>query len=141
MSAKENKALYMRNELKIWNEGDIAVADGYYAPDVIVHDAPPDFPPGIEGIKQGIAMWRAALPDLYITADDVIAEGDKVVARWTMRGTHKGELLGIPASGQQVEFKGITIVRFQDGKLAETWSASDQLALMQQIGAIPTPGD
>jgi steroid delta-isomerase-like uncharacterized protein len=139
MSAQENKALYMRNEAKIWNEGDMSAADGYYAPDVVLHGAPPDFPPGIEGIKQGVAMYRAALPDLHMTMDDVIVEGDKVVCRYTMRGTHKGELLGISASGKQVAMEGIVIVRFQDGKLAEIWGVSDTLRLMQQVGAIPAP--
>lgn len=139
MSAKENKALYMRNEPKIWNEGDMAVADGYYAPDVIMHGAVPGYPPGIEGVKQGIMMLRAALPDLHMEMEDVLAEGDKVVCRYTLSGTHKGELFGIPASGKQVAVEGIGIVRFQDGKLVEFWGVSDMLGLMQQVGAIPTP--
>jgi steroid delta-isomerase-like uncharacterized protein len=139
MSAKENKALYMRNEPKIWDEGDMAAADAYYAPDVVLHDAPPGTPPGIEGVKQGIVAFRAALPDLHIEMDDVIAEGDKVVCRYTIRGTHKGELMGIPASGKRVALEGIVIVRFQDGKLAEIWGVSDTLRLMQQVGAIPAP--
>jgi steroid delta-isomerase-like uncharacterized protein len=139
MSAKENKALYLRMEPKIWNEGDLAAADGYYAPNVIVHGALPGTPPGIEGVKQGIIMFRAVFPDLHMEMDDVIAEGDKVVCRYTLRGTQKGELMGIPASGKKVAMEGIGIVRFQDGKVAEFWGVSDMLGLMQQVGAIPAP--
>jgi steroid delta-isomerase-like uncharacterized protein len=139
VSAKENKELYIRAQPKIWDEGDMAAADAYFSPDVIVHGAPPGTPPGVEGVKQGIIAFRAGLPDLHLEMDDVIAEGDKVVCRYTLSGTHTGELMGIPASGKKVAMEGIGIVRFQDGRVAEFWGAADELGLMQQVGAIPAP--
>jgi steroid delta-isomerase-like uncharacterized protein len=90
------------------------------------------------GVKQVIAAYRAAFPDVHITIEDLVSEGDKVAERWTMRGTHKGEFAGIPATGKQVTSTGLVIVRIADGKVAEIWGASDQLGLMRQLGAIPS---
>ena len=83
-------------------------------------------------------MYRGALPDLLMTVEDLIAEGDKVVTRWTARGTHQGELMGIPPSGNRVEVTGISVDRIEGGKFVEGWANYDALGMMQQIGAVPT---
>jgi steroid delta-isomerase-like uncharacterized protein len=106
----------------------------------ISHSSPPGAAPGREGVKQYVTLFRTAFPDLRATVDDVIAEGDRVVTRWTSRGTHQGELMGIPASGKRVTFSGITINRVSGGKVVEDRTNFDQLGLMQQLGAIPAPG-
>ncbi len=86
-------------------------------------------------------MYRNAFPDIQMSVEDVIAEGDKVVARWTVCATHQGELMGIPPSGNRMEVTGISIGRIEGGKFVETWSNYDTLGMMQQIGAIPEPGE
>ncbi len=84
-------------------------------------------------------MYLSAFPDMRVTVEDVIAEADKVVTRWTIRGTHRGELMGIAPTDEQVEIEGITIQRIEGGKIAEEWERYDNLGTMQQIGAIPSP--
>ena len=139
MSAEENKALFRRLVDEFINTGNEAVADEVMTPDFVEHEELGG-PPTREGVKQFFAMFRAAFPDLRVTIEDMIAEGDKVVARLTMRGTHQGEFLGIPPTGKQVTMGVIDIVRVADGKAVEHWGISDQLGLMQQLGAIPAPG-
>jgi steroid delta-isomerase-like uncharacterized protein len=85
-------------------------------------------------------VYRNAFPEIQMTVEDLIAEGDKVVTRWTARGTHQGELMGIPPSGNPVEVTGITIDRIEGGKVVETWANYDALGMMQQVGAVPEPG-
>ena len=85
-------------------------------------------------------MYRGAFPDAQIIIEDQLAEGDMVATRWTARGTHQGELLGVPPSGNRVEVAGMTISRAEGGKIAEEWNNYDALGLMQQIGAIPEAG-
>ena len=87
-----------------------------------------------------VGMFKGAFPDLKVTYDDVIAEGDKVVMRVTNSGTHKGDMMGIPASGKSVNFAEIHIVRMVDGKFAEHWGLEDSMTMMQQIGAMPEMG-
>jgi steroid delta-isomerase-like uncharacterized protein len=141
MSTEENKALVRRQVDEMWNQENLAVADEVYATDVIVHGGLPGQPSGVEAIKQGVKLDRAAFPDFHVTIDDLVGEGDKVVIHATIRGTHKGEWLGIPPTGKQVTMTGITIVRIADGKIVEVWNCADLLGLMQQLGAIPTPGE
>jgi steroid delta-isomerase-like uncharacterized protein len=141
MSTEGNKALVRREVDEVWNQGNLAAADELFAADVIVHGGLPGQPPGVEAIKQGVELNRAAFPDFHVTIDDLIAEGDKVVLRATTRGTHKGELLGMPPTGKQATMTGMTTVRIADGKIAEVWTCSDLFGLMQQLGAIPTPGE
>ena len=97
-------------------------------------------PMDVEQASGMAAMFYAAFPDLHTTFEDQIAEGDKVVARVTIRGTHQGEFQGIPATGKEVAFGGILIDHYQDGKVVEHWVQMDMMGLMQQLGAIPTPG-
>ncbi len=112
----------------------------YLTDDYVDHTLPPGVPTGVEGFTQMIAMFKGAFPDLRVTVDDMIAEGDKVVMRGTNSATHKGDLMGIPASGKPINFSEVHIVRLVDGKLAEHWAVEDQMTMMQQIGAIPEMG-
>jgi steroid delta-isomerase-like uncharacterized protein len=141
MSTEENKALLRRDMGELWGQGNLAVAEEVYATDVVLHNAPPGLPPGIEGVKGVVTAYRAAFPDLHVTIQDEVAEGDRVVLRWTMRGTQKGEFFGIPATGKPMTLAGIVIARVADSKIAEVWASTDQLGMMQQLGVIPTPGE
>jgi predicted ester cyclase len=104
----------------------------------VTHNPLPGQPPGREGQKQTITAVRAALPDIRSTIDDLIAEGDKVVWRWTARATHQGPLMGIPPTGKQITFGGIVIDRIASGQIVERWDQTDTLGLLQQLGAIPS---
>lgn len=141
MSTEENKALLKRFYAEVFNEGNLDLIDELIAADAIEHEALP----GLEGtgrevVKQFIAIVRSAFPDVRIHVHDVIAEGEKVVARVTLTGTHQGEFLGIPPTGKQIEVGTIDIVRVADGKLVEHWGVTDNLTMMQQLGVVPTPG-
>jgi steroid delta-isomerase-like uncharacterized protein len=138
MSAQENKAFYNRITEAIWNKGDLDAVDELFAPDVVIHSAPAEWPSGTEGVKATVSMYRGALPDLKLTSNLVIAEGDKVANYWTLSGTHSGELMGVPGTGKRIETYGVSVVRFEGGKIVEIFGASDQLGLMQQLGAIPS---
>jgi steroid delta-isomerase-like uncharacterized protein len=135
--SEQNKALSRRIAEECFNKGNLAVADEVIAADFVDHSAPPGLAPGVEGFKQLVAMYRNAFPDIRTTIDDVIAEGDKVVIRWTGRGTHKGELMGIAPTGKTVTVTGIGIDRIANGKIVEHWESFDQLGMMQQLGVIP----
>lgn len=124
-----------------FNQGNLATVDELTAPDFVNHD-PSDVEDrrGPEGAKAFLTVYRTAFPDLHITIDDVIADGDQVAMRWTSRGTHRGDLMGLAPTGQQVEVTGISIDRWENGKLAESWSNWDTIGLMRQLGAAPAPG-
>lgn len=137
MSA-ENKAIARRLYEDLWNKGNLAVADEISAANYVHHDpATPDVGRGPEGLKQLITMYRTAFPDVYFTIDDLIAEGGQVVTRWTARGTHKGALMGISATGKQVTVTGIGILRIAGGKIEEGWENWDAIGMMQQLGVVP----
>ena len=139
MSAQENKAVSRRVAQEIFNGGNLDLADELYAPDYVLHDPSlPEALHGPEGIKQYAAMSLGAFPDAHVTVEDQIAEGDKVVSRWTATGTHTGDFMGIPPTGRSIEISGITINRFSGGKIAEDWYQSDDLGMMQQLGVIPS---
>ena len=138
MSAEENKAIVRRSFEDLLNQGDLNVADEVYAPDFLGHDpAMPEEMRGPEDAKQFVSFYRSAFPDIHVTIEDQVAEGDRVVTRFTTRGTHQGELMGIPPSGKRVEMSGMTMNRVSGGKIAEEWDNYDALGMMQQIGAIP----
>ena len=138
MSTEENKAI-MRRIFELFNTGNLALAEEVLAADVVDHQAPPGIEPGLAGFKQLVTMFRSAFPDIQMTIEDIIAEGDKVVARSTMRGTHQGEFMGIPPTGKQFSATSIDIVRFAGGKGVEHWGNSDDLGMLQQLGVIPRP--
>jgi steroid delta-isomerase-like uncharacterized protein len=124
---------------EVFNEGRLELVDEIVAADAIDHDpALPEPVVGPEGSKQLVAGYRAAFPDVHLTIEDQIAEDDRVVTRWTARGTHTGDLWGISGTGKEATVTGITIDRIEDGKIAESWTNWDTLGLMQQIGVIPT---
>ena len=141
MSTEENKARARRIPDEAFNKGNLAVLDEIFLANYVDHvPSPPGLPSGLEGLKGFISMLRAAFPDLYYTTDDEIAEGDKVVQRVTVRGTHKGEFAGMPATGKQATWTEIHISRHAGGKIVEHWANLDQLGMLQQLGVIPTPG-
>jgi steroid delta-isomerase-like uncharacterized protein len=139
MSA-ENKALARRLVEEALNAGRLEVVDELVASDFVEHDPSlPEEVRGPAGVKELIAGYRAAFPDIHITIEDQIADGDYVVSRWSGTGTHQGELMGMPATGKQATVTGITIDRIADGRIAESWDNWDTLGMMQQLGAIPAP--
>jgi predicted ester cyclase len=140
MSVEENKVSVRRFSEEVFNKKNLAAIDDFYAPNLIDHSLPPQGPGGIEGERQGIAMFLTAFPDLRLTVEDIIVEGDKIVVRMTFRGTHQGAFVGIPPTGKQVTVTEIAILRIANGKVIEQWINTDELGLMQQLGAIPTPG-
>jgi steroid delta-isomerase-like uncharacterized protein len=141
MSAEANKAV-IRRWWAAMNQGQGAdVIDEVYAADYVLHDpTQPEPVVGTQGVHEFVAAVSAAFPDLHMIVEDLVAEGDRVVQRLTARGTHQGEFLGVPASGDAVTVWLIVISRIADGKVAEEWQLLDALGLMQQIGAIPAPG-
>ncbi len=138
MGVTENKALVSRVLDEIFHQGNLSLLDEIFAPDVVGHDPGREFRSAAE-FKQGIARLRVAFPDLHYTVEELVAEGDKVV-RYTGRGTHRGELWGIPPTGKQMSYTGILIWRFAEGKIAEHWAEPDRLGLMQQLGVISPQG-
>ena len=140
MSVEENRALIQRFVDEAFNRGNLGVVDEIYAPVYVGHTAGvPEQTPGPEGVKEFVGLYRSAFPDLHTTIEDIVTEGDKVAYRWTAVGTNRGELLGVPPSSNRMEITGITIERIEGGKIVETWNNFDQLGMMRQIGAIPTP--
>lgn len=137
--SEESKAIVRRQIDELWSQGKLEVVDDIYAPDFV--DRSPGLPPGIaagrEGVKQFVSMFRSAFPDIEGGTDELIAEGDKVVVRWSAQATHQGEFMGVPASGKRVSFSGTSTYRIAGGKIAEEWTHADILGLMTQIGAIP----
>lgn len=141
MSAEENKALSRRFFKEFWDQKNLAVADELLAPNHLDHTpGSPPLPPGPEGFKQFASVFMTAFPDLRLTIDDQVAEGDRVVTRWTSSGTHTGSLMGIPPTGKPIIVTGITINQIVGGKATETWTNFDMLGLLQQIGVVPAMG-
>ena len=132
MSNERNKAI-VKELVEAGNQGDVEGNIKYTASDCLLNGEP--F--GREGDRQRNLMMLAALPDGQYSMDDIIAEGDKVVLRWTFRGTHQGELMGIPATGKQVTMAGISIYHFVNGMLEEIWENYDRFGFLQQLGVIP----
>jgi steroid delta-isomerase-like uncharacterized protein len=120
------------------NRRNIDAVDEIYASGFVGHDpAMPEDVRGVEGAREFYGMYQSAFPDVQITIEEQVAEGDTVATRWTARGTHQGELMGVPPSGNRVEVMGVTISRIEGGKVAEEWDNYDALGMMQGIGAIP----
>jgi steroid delta-isomerase-like uncharacterized protein len=129
-----NKALFTKFVDEVMNKGNMAVVDELLAEDFVEHEEmPPGLPAGREGCKAFFTMYRKAFPDTKVTIDDLIAEGDKVVARMTWHGTNKGEFMGTPATGKTVDYSCIDIVRIVDGKAVEHWGVADRLGMMEQM--------
>ena len=143
MSTEENKALMRRFYEEVYNQKNLAAIDDYIAPNFFNHSASQLGITGggdLEHVKQFVSMVMQVFPDLHYTVEDLIAEGDKVVARLTISGTQQGAFMGIPATGKHVTVSNIEIFRITNGRGVETWVQVDFLGLLQQLGAIPTPG-
>jgi steroid delta-isomerase-like uncharacterized protein len=139
--SEENKALVRRFVEEAFNKGNLDVADEVYTSTFISHDpATPEEQGSPESVKQFVSTYLNAFPDGHTTVEDSIAEGDKVAYRWTFRGTHQSELIGIPPTGKEVEITGITINRLSGGKIEEQWNNFDQLGMLQQLGVAPVSG-
>ncbi len=141
--SEENKVIARRALEEVFSaQGDLDVADELFAPDYVGHDpVSPEDVRGPEGVKEFAMTYRNAFPDVQLSVEDQVAEGDRVATRWSARGTHQGELVGVDPTGNQVQITGITISRIEGGKIAEDWINYDALGMMQQIGAIPEPGE
>jgi steroid delta-isomerase-like uncharacterized protein len=134
--SEANKTVMRQFFEEVYNRGNQSYMDEMSRPDFVSHDrGNPTH--DREGVKQIVTAIRSAFPDVHFTADDVLAEGDKVVARFTMVGTHKGEFMGIPATNRPIVVTGIDIVRFVDGKAVEHWHEWSGMELLQQLGVLP----
>lgn len=141
MSTEENKALVRRYHEEIFNKGNLAVADEVFDSNYLNSEFDKmGLPRGPEGFKQYATMIRTALPDVNLTIEDQVAEGDREVHRITARGTHKGNFMDIPPTNKHVEISGIMIDHIAGGKVVETWAQVDMFGLMQQLGVIPPMG-
>ena len=138
MSTEQNKAI-RRQAYAAVNQKNLDALDEVIASDVINHSARPGQTPGLEGVKQLFSSLHAAFSHFHIDVEDMIAEGDKVVARVTASGTHQGEFMGIAPTGNRVTITGIDILRITDGKVVEHWGKFDDLGMMQQLGVMEQP--
>ena len=139
--SEQNKTIVRRLFDELWNQGNLPVADELIAPTYTHHDAStPDLGRGPESEKKRVTLYRTAFSDLRLTVEDMIAEGETVVARWSCRGAHKGDLNGIAPTGKQFVISGVSIVRFAGGKMVEGWINWDALGLMQQLSVVPALG-
>jgi steroid delta-isomerase-like uncharacterized protein len=137
MATKDNKEL-VRKFWEVAEKGDYDAFGDYITEDSVDHSPMPGQPPGLEGVKYIFKMLKAAMPDFSQEIVDMVAEGDRVVVRAVSRGTHQGEMMGLPPTGKQVQIDEIHIVRVKDGKMTEHWGLVDQAALMAQLGLTPS---
>jgi steroid delta-isomerase-like uncharacterized protein len=142
----EIPTVYDRNELvvsriwnEVWNQGLLESCDEIFDSNYVGHLPIMDVH-GPEEFKNLVSIYRTAYPDVHLTVEDVFSVGEKMAVRWTSRGTHLGEMMGIPPSNRKIEVMGISIFHLKNGKVMEEWEGFDTLGMMQQIGAIPTPG-
>ena len=136
---EKNKDLIQTYTENFWNKHDIAAFDELVTADFVIHQ--PDGDLNAEQDKGFSQASFTAFPDLHVTTDDIIAEGDKVVKVWTVNSTHKGDYMGIPPTGKPMLIKGIEVFRIKDGKIAEIWFSIDRLGMLQQLGVIPPMGE
>jgi steroid delta-isomerase-like uncharacterized protein len=140
VSAEENKRVVIRFVEEVMNGGDLDAADELVAPDHENHDpTAPEVRGGSEGIKELIGMYRSAFPDIRFTTGEMICEGDTVAHRWTLTGTHRGALMGVEPTGRSVEVAGVEMNRIENGKISASWTVSDSLGLVQQLGLTLQP--
>jgi predicted ester cyclase len=139
MSAEHNKTIYRRYVEECWSDGDMDLQDHLVARDVVDHNPFPGVPVGHEGRRVTLRLFRSAF-DLKTKLDLLLTDGDYVIGRWTAQFVHKGDFLGIPATGKQATVTGIDICRCRDGKIVEMWHQEGIMSLMQQLGVVPAPG-
>ena len=144
MATEEHRALVQRY-VDAANTRDERIIDDLFAEDYVMHLVRGDVP-GRDGVKRTLATFGAGFPDWRVRVDEVLSAGDRVIYRWTIEGTHQGsfhsQALGrtLSPTGRAVTLRGIHIQRVADGRFAEAWTIQDTLGLLQQLGAIPTPG-
>lgn len=138
--SERNKTIVRRALDEVYNRGNLDAVQELVTEDFVVHSASQDIH-GPDGMRQFVASLREAFPDLRVMIDDQVAEGDRVVTRWTATGTHTGAFHGIPPTGRRGTMTGIDIDRLVDGKAVECWTNADYLGLLQQLGAIPAPDE
>ncbi|MGD9030157.1 MAG: ester cyclase [Anaerolineae bacterium] len=138
-SGKEDEKVIVRRFLRMFELGDPSIADEIIATDYYSHDAP-DPNLGREGLKAFVIGFKNGMPDAQVDIAYQVAEGDKVVSRYAWRGTHRGELFGVPATGKRVSWTVTATFKIADGEIREAWVNSDQWGLMQQLGVVPAPG-
>jgi predicted ester cyclase len=141
---ERNKAVLHRFWSEVWDQGKLDVVDEIFHPDFVDHGLAPGLTKqGPEGAKEAVMQFRTAMPDLYLTVDEMVAEGDKVMTRWTSGGTQTGPLNSargtIPPSGRKGVVQGFTINRLEDGKIIDAWDNFDIMGMLQQLGVIPVP--
>ncbi|HEY5538405.1 MAG TPA: ester cyclase [Thermoplasmata archaeon] len=141
MTSHTNEAVLRRFYDDAFSKGKLSVVDELADRNFVDHDTPlPGFESGAEGLKQFIGAIRTGFPDLGVAVNDLVSQGDKVWARATFTGTHKGSFMNIPPTGKRISFEVMDIVRFSGGKVAEHWGVADSLGLLTQLGVIPPPG-
>jgi predicted ester cyclase len=138
MTADDRKEFVRRAYEEVFNRGDLAAADTYFAVDFANRAMPPDWPRGPEGVRRAVTMLRGAFPDLRYTIEEVIVEGETIAARWVARGTHTGELRGpmgqVAPTGRAVSFAGVTMGRVANGKATgDSWAIADFMGLLRQV--------
>ena len=139
MSAEENKALVRRYVEEFVDRSNFDFSDEMFAPNFVRYDAGPDQVSRVEDLKHFFGMLHSGFPGFRSTIEELLCEGDKVTLRFTFRGTHQGEFMGIAPTGKEVTMSGIDILRIADGKIVEMWNQEDVLGMMRQLGAIPEP--
>jgi predicted ester cyclase len=139
-SIDRNKAVVLAAIDDGWNSHNLAIFDELLDPELVDHSVPTDLPPTRDGTKQHAVLYWSAFPDLHLTIEDQLAEEDRVMTRWTGRGTHRGNLADQSATGRTVTITGIRVDRVVGGRIVETWAEVDQLGLLQQLGGHPTIG-
>ena len=137
MTKQDNLAVQQKFGSAV-NSGQLELLRDVIAADVVDHDPAPDQGAGPEGYIRMFAALQASFPDLAVSVDQIVTDDDKIAIAYTMTGTQKGEFLGIAPTGRKIRARGVQIARFQDGKMVERWGSSDQLGILQQIGARAT---
>ena len=140
VSNEQNKAIALRYAKELgdfFQTGDLSFVDRLFTKDAKLHM--PGLPTNVD-TRQLFSALRPAMPDFQTRIEDIVAEGDKGALRITWSGTHKGELMGIPATGKHVEVTEMQFYRIQDGKIAERWVEADMLGMLQQMGLVPATG-
>jgi steroid delta-isomerase-like uncharacterized protein len=136
--ATDNREKSRRIFEEVWNQKNVGLIDELVATDYVHHDVQSADQKGIEAYKQFVDLYLKAFPDIRFNIEDQISDGDTAVIRWTVTGTHNGDLPGLSRTGRPISVTGITIARLSDGKFIESWNNWDALGMMQQLGAVPT---
>ena len=140
MSTEQNKSIVRRWIEEGWNKHNLNVIDELYAPNFVQHEPEPQTVNSSEALKQYVGAYLTAFPDLQLSVEDLIAEGDKVVWRFISNGMHTGSFMGMPATGKKGIITGIVVFRLENSRIAEAWINIDALGLLQQLGVIPMAG-